>query len=91
MKMVKKTSVSSARQKIEQVIRERDILSKLSHPFIVHLHTAFVTRNFYCLVLDLCAGGELFYYTSKSRGFPVSRAKVLFAEVLLVFEYLHHN
>ena len=55
------------------------------------LFAAFTTKNYFCLVLDLCSGGELFYYTSKSRGFAVSRAKVLFAEVLLVIEYLHEK
>jgi len=41
------------------------------------------------LVLDICPGGELFYYISKYRRFPEAMAKFYFAEVVLAVEYLH--
>jgi serine/threonine protein kinase len=40
--------------------------------------------------LDLCSGGELFYYISKVYGkFSESQAKLCFAEILLALEHLH--
>jgi serine/threonine protein kinase len=62
MKTVKKASVKQNEARFSQVLRERNILSKLKSPYLVELHYAFQTRNYYCLVIDLCTGGELFYY-----------------------------
>lgn len=40
--------------------------------------------------MDLCAGGELFYYISKVYGkLPEKQAKICFAELLLALEHLH--
>lgn len=42
--------------------------------------------------MDLCPGGELFYYIQKQKRFSEKEAKVYFAEVLLAVEVLHrHN
>lgn len=61
----------------------------MQHPLIVQLHYAFTTKNYYCLVLDLCTGGELFHYIQKLGQLQINCAKVLFAEVILALEYLH--
>lgn len=62
MKMVKKSSVHSDDMRFQQVRSERNILAEMSNNFIVQLHYAFTSTNYYCLVLDLCTGGELFHY-----------------------------
>ncbi|CDW89354.1 protein kinase domain containing protein [Stylonychia lemnae] len=88
--------------KVQQIICERKILSMLNHPFIVQLHCSFTSvsylkinqmqKNYLYLVLDLCPGGELFYYISKFKNFSENQAKIYFAEILLTLEYLHdHN
>lgn len=41
--------------------------------------------------MDLCPGGELFYYISKHKRFTENEAKFYFAEVLLALEQLHSN
>lgn len=62
MKTVKKASVKQNESRFQQVLRERNILARLKSPYLVQLHYAFETKNHYCLVIDLCTGGELFYY-----------------------------
>jgi serine/threonine protein kinase len=62
MKMVKKSSVHMDDLRYQQVLSERNILAEMSHQFVVQLHYAFTTKNYFCLVLDLCTGGELFHY-----------------------------
>jgi serine/threonine protein kinase len=42
-------------------------------------------------VLDLCPGGELFYYISKEGRFTEDKAKLCFGEIVLAIEYLHKN
>jgi serine/threonine protein kinase len=62
MKMVKKSQVAGDDLRYLQVLSERNILAEMSHQYIVQLHYAFTTTNYFCLVLDLCTGGELFHY-----------------------------
>jgi len=69
MKLVKKVGVQHDQVKFAQVYTERQILEQLKNPFLVSLHYAFVTTNYYCLVIDLCTGGELFYYLQKNQSF----------------------
>lgn len=66
-------------------------MSQLKNPFLVQLHYAFQTKNYYCLVIDLCTGGELFYYLQKYQSFKLSKAKLLLAEVVCAMEFLHQN
>ena len=91
MKTVRKASLKQDQQRQQQVYTERKILEQVKHPFLVQLHYAFVTKNYYCLVIDLCTGGELFYYFQKNKSFDISSSKSLFAEVVLSMEFLHKN
>lgn len=43
------------------------------------------------MVIDLCTGGELFYYLQKNQSFQLANAKLLFAEVVLAVEFLHKH
>jgi p70 ribosomal S6 kinase len=43
------------------IIAEREILSKIEHPFIVKLYFAFQTKSKLYLIMDFVNGGELFY------------------------------
>ncbi len=69
MKLVKKDGVKQDPVRFAQVYTERQILEQLKNPFLVQLHYAFVTTNYFCLVIDLCTGGELFYYLQKNQSF----------------------
>ena len=89
--MVKKSTVQGDDVRFAQVLGERNILADLTHNFIVQLHYAFTTQNYYCLVLDLCTGGELFHYIQKLGHLSINSAKVLFAEVILALEFLHER
>ena len=44
---------------------ERDILTKVRHPFIVTLFFAFQTEQRLFLVMDFLAGGELFFHLKR--------------------------
>ena len=48
---------------------ERDLLSKLKHPFIVNMHYAFQDHENLYLVMDLLTGGDLRYHVSKYKRF----------------------
>lgn len=44
---------------------ERDIMTKVKHPFLIHLRCAFQTRSNVYLVMPFVAGGELFHHLHK--------------------------
>ena len=68
---------------------ERDILTKVHHPFIVTLWFAFQTEQRLFLVMDFLSGGELFFHL-KRRGLILEpEARLYLAEMILAIEFLH--
>lgn len=88
MKILKKTHLLK-RGQIERTRTERKVLSIVDHPFIMKLHFAFQTSDKLFLVLDYCAGGELFFHLSRYRRFPEMWTRFYAAELLLALAHLH--
>merc|ERR1719487_2669676 len=88
MKMLRKENVIK-RNQVEHTKTERNVLETVSHPFIVSLHYAFQTPKKLYIVLEYCAGGELFFHLSRAGRFSEGRCKLYAAEILLALEYLH--
>ena len=68
---------------------ERDILTKVSHPFIVSLKFAFQTEQRLFLVTDFLQGGELFYHLKKRGLILEHEARIYMAELILAIDFLH--
>jgi len=77
------------RNQVEHTKTERSVLESVSHPFIVNLHYAFQTPKKLYMVLEYCAGGELFFHLSRAGRFSEGRCKFYASEILLGLEYLH--
>ncbi|CAG9315247.1 unnamed protein product [Blepharisma stoltei] len=77
--------------KVNQILTEKDIMTKVNHPFIVKMHWAFQTQKKLHLVLDFCPGGELFFHLHNLGRFTEEQAKFYFGEILLGLEHLHDN
>ena len=58
LKSIKKEIVKE-RNLMRYMRAERDILSKIRHPFIVKLRWAFQTNEKLCFVMDYCPGGNM--------------------------------
>ena len=58
---------------------------------MVRLHSAFTSKNYLYMVLDLCPGGDLFSLVQRHQKFTPNEAKLLFAEVVIAVEHLHQN
>ena len=56
---------------------ERDLLSKLKHPFIVNMYYAFQDYENLYLVMDLLTGGDLRYHVSKYKKFSEEQTSIL--------------
>lgn len=56
-------------------IVEREIMEKITSPFIVDLHYAFQTDEKLYFIMDFLNGGELFYHLRKEQRFTETRAR----------------
>ena len=71
------------------IMSERNLLSKLKHPFIVNMHFAFQDFSKLYLVMDLLTGGDLRYHIAKVKTFTESQTKFFIANLILALEYIH--
>ena len=90
MKEISKVKILDCKN-LKNIKNERELLSKLNHPFIVNLHFSFQNSHFLFLVLDLFLGGDLRYHLYHKRNFDEISTKFLISNVLLSLEYCHTN
>ena len=91
IKVMSKARIAMNVKRKERALVERAILLRAKHPFIIEMHAAFQTSSHLYLVLQFCAGGELFYHMTKSNKFSEISARFYFSEILLGLEYLHKH
>merc|ERR1719408_613520 len=82
VKVMSKARLFQQEQRLQRVVTEKRILSRLRHPFVVSLHWAFQTSTHLFLVLDFCAGGELFFHMLQHGRFEERDAMFYFSEIL---------
>lgn len=70
---------------------ERDILTKVAHPFVVSLYFAFQSETKLFLVMEFLQGGELFFHLRKKGIILEKEAKFYLGELTLAIEFLHNN
>jgi len=90
MKVLKK-AVIAARGEIEHTKTEKNVLSRLDHPFLAKLHFSFQTPENLYIVMDFINGGELFHHLSREKRFSEERAKFYAAQIVSGMAYLHTN
>ena len=73
------------------IMSERNLLSKLKHPFIVNMHFAFQDFSKLYLVMDLLTGGDLRYHIAKKKIFTEQETKFIIANLILSLEYIHNQ
>ncbi|KAK8894814.1 hypothetical protein M9Y10_023252 [Tritrichomonas musculus] len=79
-----------AAQKLYTILTERNILSRVKHPFIISLKYAFQTPTKFYLCLEYAPGGDLFHLLSDGSP-PIDDIKLYIAELSLAIEELHLN
>ncbi|KAJ4956197.1 hypothetical protein NE237_012980 [Protea cynaroides] len=77
---------------VRSVKLEIEIMTRLSgHPNVVNLKAVYEEEDYVHLVMELCAGGELFHRLEKHGRFSESEACVLFGHLMQVVMYCHDN
>lgn len=80
---------------MDAVIQERNIMSKIFHPFIVDFVASFQDDKFIFMVIELIQGGELFSRVhdenAEKDGLPDEQAKFYALCVADALAYLHRS
>lgn len=79
------------KKSIDSVMNERSLLTKVSHPFLINIYSAFQDRENLYLLMDYLDGGDLRYHIGNKRKFPEKETKFLIANMIIGLEYLHEN
>jgi serine/threonine protein kinase len=87
-KAMNKRAVTS-RQRQVLVLNERNVLSVVSHPFLVSLKYAFQDEHTLYLVQDLLTGGELQFHLNREGRFPEHIVQFFAAGLVLALGHLH--
>lgn len=94
MKVLSKPAVVKRKQ-VEHTKTERRVLEKVGHlhdhPYISQMHFAFQNERKLYLVLQYCAGGELFHHLQRMKRFPERWARLYAAELVLALGHLHKH
>ncbi|KAL9236109.1 hypothetical protein vseg_010813 [Gypsophila vaccaria] len=90
MKVMRKDKIME-KNHAEYMKAERDILTKIAHPFIVQLRYSFQTKYRLYLVLDFINGGHLFFQLYNQGLFREDLARVYAAEIVSAVSHLHGN
>ncbi len=83
-KIIDKNSVSSIKS-------ERELLSKMFHPFIINMHYAFQDKENLYLIMDYLTGGDLRYHLCIKKNYTEDQGKFFIACLILSLEYIHNN
>jgi len=89
MKIISKRLLNRRTNYIENIRAERDILTKVDHPFVVTMHASFMTREKLFIIMDFLAGGELFLRMGREGVFLEGPASFYLGETILALEHLH--
>lgn len=68
---------------------ERELLSRLKHPFIVNMYYSFQDYDNLYLVLDYLDGGDLRFHISKYRKFTEEQTSKYLNNNILIYRILH--
>lgn len=90
MKVMRKDKIME-KNHAEYMKAERDILTKIDHPFIVQLRYSFQTKYRLYLVLDFVNGGHLFFQLYHHGLFREDLARIYTAEIVSAVSHLHAN
>ena len=71
------------------VRNEKEIMLTMSSPFCIHLFGTYQDQDNIHLVMEYCAGGELFRKLTKKKAFQPNMAKFYACEIFLALNHIH--
>ena len=90
VKVIDKNSIKSIKY-------ERELLSKLHHPFLVNMYYSFQDYEYLYLIMDLLNGGDLRYHISRHKKFTEeqtsknNKSKIWYFIIYRIFLSMYNN
>jgi calcium-dependent protein kinase len=78
-------------ENIQELLDELYILRDLDHPNILKVYESYQDKYCYCLVTELCSGGELFDKIQSKKQFPEDVAAYYIRQILSCLYYCHEK
>jgi 3-phosphoinositide dependent protein kinase-1 len=76
-------------KKVKYVTIEKDVLHKLSHPFVVKLYYTFQDQSSLYFVLDYCSNGDILSLLRSKGRFSNEGTRFYLGEIIAGVEYIH--
>ena len=73
----------------QRFIHEMEILNRLDHPNILKIYEIFEDQKRFYLVMELCAGGELYDELTRINQFNELEAAQIMQQILEAVAYCH--
>ena len=91
MKIVNKQKLLAfnANVRCEAVVRERQALDEMEHPFIVKLHATYQDHDHIYFLLDIALGGELFRVMEQLDKLQEPMARFYVGSLTLALQHIH--
>eukprot|EP01029_Cantina_marsupialis_P005984 TRINITY_DN1650_c0_g1_i1.p1 TRINITY_DN1650_c0_g1~~TRINITY_DN1650_c0_g1_i1.p1 ORF type:complete len:869 (+),score=216.79 TRINITY_DN1650_c0_g1_i1:141-2747(+) len=90
LKIMMKSRIVEFKQK-ENVLREKEMMFSLKHPFILNIHATLQDEHHLYMVLDLVQGGELYSILLRKEVLSLEESRFYTACVVSVIGYLQKN
>jgi len=86
-----KTIAKAQMKNVERFKQEIAIMKMMDHPNIIKLHESFEDHRSIYLVMEMCAGGELFDRIIDAGHFTEVQAAILMQQITRAIFYMHEN
>jgi calcium-dependent protein kinase len=90
-KMIKKEKEKPSIEDEMEVLNEIEMMKKMDHPNIVKIFQFYNTKDAYYIVMEYCAGGELYYEIVNRGKFSEEETSYIMYQILSVVFYCHSN
>jgi serine/threonine protein kinase len=92
MKVIDKKTILEHKRTRDAFI-ERDVMRRLPHPYLLHLHYTFQTEHKLFFVVDYMPGGDLDKYLNSqpNKAVDLPTTQLYGAQVFLALKHLHRN
>ena len=77
--------------KLEELMREVDILSTLDHPHIIKFYETYHDKEYFHIVMDICTGRNIYQRIIENDMKNEEHIKIIIYKILSALKYLHEN